>query len=162
MSDIIENTDNTEMVENEKGTRSMGTLEPDNTETVELPSEGNSGVSEARKYRKRAQEAEAERDQLRGQVGALQTQLLDQYLAGHTKRLHKGEDFFQVSGVTIDDLITSEGTLDYAKIDQTLNEVESKRPYLFEKDHECMANGTLGMGKRERMGGGASWSDALG
>lgn len=69
-------------------------------------------IREAQKYRKRAQEAEAERDTLRTQVESLQRSILD---AAIEKEGLKPAAVW-ATGATIADMLTDDGTPDADKI----------------------------------------------
>ncbi len=134
------------------------TTDPATTEDATAITE-HTGIADAKKYRRRAQEAEGERDTLRSQVEGLQQQLLGQYLAGHTRKLQEGEDFLTATGLALADVLTEDGQVDQAKVDAALETLEAERPYLLQIQPK--ANVTFGQGQRERTSQGMTWAKAL-
>ena len=65
---------------------------------------------EARKYRKRAQEAEAERDALRTQLDTLRTSVAER-MSGLTK-----PEALWAAGVTLEDVLDDDGNVDETKV----------------------------------------------
>lgn len=89
------------------------------------------GDNEAAKYRRRLREVEAERDQLKG---TLDTMMRGQIEAVLVDKLHRPADFFEV-GETVElaDLLTDDGQVDTAKVDERLKAIAAERPYLLNK-----------------------------
>lgn len=101
---------------------------PDTTpDDAEAPDANN----EARKYRKRAQAAEAERDQLRTRLDTLQRAEVGRLASTHGEKIHNTEDLFEIGGVALDDLKDDNGNLDPAKVAASLEALHTERPYLF-------------------------------
>lgn len=110
--------------------------EPDENAEPESEPPANSANAEARAWRKKLRAAEAERDELRGTVEALQQQNIGFMLADETtttRRIHNPEDLFTLGGVRAGDLTDDAGAIDVAKLNAALDTLHAARPYLFDQ-----------------------------
>lgn len=108
--------------------------------------------AEARKYRLRLRETEAELTAAREQIEGLQDQLMQDVLAGdfhlipatgnravdgngqpkaQAMRLRDPDDLFSVGGVDRGALFNDDGTLDTVKLSAAVQQLHSQRPELF-------------------------------
>ncbi|WP_210686367.1 hypothetical protein [Mycolicibacterium sp. GESEQ-9] len=107
------------------------TTEP--TDTAEVPvditpepdANDDRGANEARKYRKRAQEAEAERDALRDRLTGMQRTEIER-LAG--QRLAAGADIWHDND-NLDDLLDETGSIDVSKVNERVGQILNTRPH---------------------------------
>lgn len=97
------------------------------TETPEpgTPGDGEGAPDSERKLRKRAQAAEAERDQLRARVDALTKRQVEQLVG---TRLHKASDLW--IGTNVTDLLDDNGDVDVSKLDAAVTALRAEKPYL--------------------------------
>lgn len=94
----------------------------------DTPDNDQRGNREAAKLRKRAQAAEAERDQLRETLTAMQRAEVER-LAGGDRRMADGSDLWR-HDVTLDDLIGDDGQIDPTKVDNAVQGVLKASPHL--------------------------------
>lgn len=87
------------------------------------------GSNEARKYRKRAQEAEAERDSLRERLSTMQRNEI-QRMAGD--KLVDPTDLW-ATGATVDDYLDDDGNLDPDKLDTAIGVILEAKPHWRQK-----------------------------
>lgn len=110
--------------------------EPDENAKPEAEPTANNANAEARAWRKKLRATEAERDELRGTVEALQQQNVAFLLADETatsRRIHKPEDLFTIGGVRAGELTDDAGAIDVAKLNAALDTLHAARPYLFDQ-----------------------------
>ena len=112
---------------------------------------------EAAKWRHRLRDTEAERDALAGKVEALQRAEITR-LAG--ERLHRGEDLWKHSDVTVADLLNDAGVVDPAKVQAALDTLKQDAAYLFDSGWGASTANGGGVGAW-REDGAASWSGLL-
>lgn len=84
--------------------------QPTETAGQDEPGTGDTRAGEARKYRKRAQEAEAERDALRGQLDTLRTTVAER-MSGLAK-----PEALWAAGITLEDVLDDDGNVDETKV----------------------------------------------
>lgn len=147
MTDLEDTTDDTE-------------LPPETpTETPEPTSEGDGeGAPDSeRKLRKRAQAAEAERDQLRARVDALTKRQVEQLVGS---RLHNASDLWISTSVA--DLLDESGDVDPAKVEAAITELRAARPYLGPNAAAPASQVTFGAEKPDLEGAQPpSWQQVL-
>lgn len=90
-------------------------------------------VGEAKKYRQRAQAAEAERDKLQEALTAARGIILTDYIR-KAGMLHP-EDFQTLTGITCDDCFTENGEVDDGMVDTAISKLERARPEMFRRKH---------------------------
>lgn len=92
------------------------------TETTEPAPEVDEG-KEAAKYRRRLRETEKERDALLEQVENLRRAAIDSEVASKHRIPTEG---FWATGVTVDQLLTDDGTIDPAKVAATVDDAVTR------------------------------------
>ena len=99
----------------------------------------DSRIEEARKYRRRAQKAETERDELAGRLDTATRQLtqarrpiISDRLT--RERMYHPEDFETFTGTSPDEYFTPEGDTDQERLDQAIGRLKNDRPELFRQD----------------------------
>lgn len=113
-------------------------------------------VREARKYRQRAQQAEAERDTIQQQLTSLRTQLVCE----NAEKTYKiNTELFQASGIDPNTLFTDDGALDYDKL-KTECEGIRERFGLGPAPRRTVRDNPL-QGNPGRPVGGETWSEAI-
>lgn len=95
--------------------------------------DGRRLVGEAKKYRQRAQAAEAERDKLQKALTAARGIILTDYIR-KAGMLHP-EDFQTLTGITCDDCFTENGEVDAGMVDTAISKLERARPEMFRRKH---------------------------
>ncbi|WP_414120186.1 hypothetical protein [Corynebacterium nuruki] len=122
--------------------------------TEEHTEEGKAGnVDEARKYRKRAQAAEKERDQARAQLDALRLQLVTE----EASRQHRvNPELFNAAGIDTSTLFTEEGALDHTRLADTCADIRTR--FGIPEQKKYRDNPLQGTPARERS---TTWQDAL-
>lgn len=129
----------------------------DGTDTAPDDTEAPDANNEAKKYRKRAQAAEAERDQLRTRLDTLQRAEVGRLASTHGEKIHNTEDLFEIGGVVLEDLKDDDGNLDPAKVAASLEALHTERPYLFVEKRFP----NLMQGERDTIKGRTTWASAL-
>ena len=129
-----------------------------NADTIDATDAERPDVTEARKYRKRAQDAEAERDNLRARVDNLQRAELARIVASLDTPLHEKVNLTEVFP-ELDALRTDDGDLDTDAISAAVEQLQTERPYLFEV--KPTANLARFQGNHEQIPTGTTWADAL-
>lgn len=110
-----------------------------------------------RKLRKRAQAAEAERDQLRARVDALTKRQVEQLVGS---RLHNASDLW--IGTNVADLLDESGDVDPSKVDAAITELRAARPYLGPNAAAPASQVTFGAEKPDLEGAQPpSWQQVL-
>lgn len=99
----------------------------------------DSRIEEARKYRRRAQKAETERDELTGRLDTATRQLTQARRAIISDRLtrehmYHPEDFETFTGTSPDEYFTPEGDTDQERLNQAIGRLKNDRPELFRQD----------------------------
>ena len=98
------------------------------------PVEVETGNTEAKKYRLKLREVEAERDALRTSLGAARTGMVRELLS--TRSFDNGKTQFNMAafddaGLDIGDLFNEAGDLDHEKVSNVMNELKASKPYMF-------------------------------
>jgi len=109
---------------------------------------GENTVAEAKKYRQRAQAAEAERDELRARLDTLQRAEVERIAAD---TLADPADLW-TTGTTITDYLTEEGNIDNDKITTTITELVRAKPH-WQKPQPTVPNASEVRGDDEIKGG---------
>ncbi|MGP4058886.1 hypothetical protein ACTWP6_29415 [Mycobacterium sp. 4D054] len=104
-----------------------GPADAGNTEAsdVEAPTENSDTVKEAKKYRQRAQAAEAERDTLKTRLESLQRNEIERLAAEHLK---DGTDLWR-DGAQLADLLDDDGNIDPTKIADLTQTLVTAHPH---------------------------------
>lgn len=128
----------------EQTTRQEETRQEETRQERHEPGE-DSRIEEARKYRRRAQKAETERDELASRLDTATRQLTQ---ARRTiisarltrERMYHPEDFETFTGTNPDEYFTPEGDTDQERLDQAIGKLKNDRPELFRQDGLPPAN----------------------
>lgn len=134
-------------------TEEQATDQTEDHATEEQNEEGKGNVDEARKYRKRAQAAEKERDQARAQLDALRLQLVTEEAASQHR---VNPELFNAAGIDTSTLFTEEGQLDHTRLADTCADIRER--FGIPEQKKYRDNPLQGTPARERS---TTWQDAL-
>lgn len=108
---------------------------------------------EAASHRRKAREAEVERDRLVGLVSSMQRNEVERRAE---QTMHRGEDLW-AAGVELGELLDDGGALDLTKVDARVAEVIEARPH-WRRPH---VQGDADQGHRTTSQPSLSWAEAL-
>lgn len=135
------------------------------TEGTEQQQEGQQEdgkpIPEAKKYRLRAQEAEAERDTLKTRLNAMLNIEATRIIEAAPQKLHNPADLFEIGGVKLEDVLTEDGMIDQGKISAAIADLHKTRAYLFKETGGGNASLARAAGDRDRLPSAPSWKNAL-
>jgi hypothetical protein len=128
---------------------------PEGTETAPEAGEGTSkDANEAKTYRLRLRDAEAERDKLAATVAAFQRRDIEALAAsGDGKKLGAGSDLW-VAGIELKDLLAEDGTVDAAKVSAAVEQVLTDHPNWGPRPPRVGVPRDMGQGQRGGTVGG--------
>lgn len=151
--DQHDQTDDQTTPDDQQVTEDQSTDRTEDPVTEEQNEEGKGNVDEARKYRKRAQAAEAERDQARAQLDALRLQLVTE----EASRQHRvNAELFNAAGIDPSTLFTEDGQLAHTRLTDTCAQIRDR--FGIPEQQKVRDNPLQGTPARERS---TTWQDAL-
>lgn len=139
-----------------------GTTPPEGTEQEqEGQQEDGKAIPEAKKYRLRAQQAEAERDTLQTRLNAMLNVEATRVIESAAQKLHNPADLFEIGGVKLEDVLAEDGMIDQGKIGAAIADLHKTRAYLFKETGGGNSALLRAAGDRDRMPSAPSWKNAL-